>query len=35
LLRTSGGWSEIGLPSKGLKGWVPSDTVEPIAESTN
>lgn len=25
------GWSQIGVPDKGLKGWVPDPAVEPIA----
>ena len=30
LFETINGWNQIGLPDKGLKGWVPADTVTPI-----
>lgn len=30
LLRESGGWREIGIPSRGLKGWVKKNNVEQI-----
>jgi tetratricopeptide (TPR) repeat protein len=30
LLQESGGWREIGLPSRAVKGWVPRDQVEPV-----
>jgi len=30
LLRESGGWQEIGIPGKGLKGWVKKEMVEEI-----
>ena len=30
LLRVSGAWQEIGIPNRGLKGWVKKDTVEAI-----
>jgi SH3-like domain-containing protein len=29
-LETSGEWVQIGLPEKGLKGWVPAGAVEPV-----
>ena len=30
LFQSVNGWTAIGLPEKGLKGWVPDNTVEPI-----
>jgi uncharacterized protein YgiM (DUF1202 family) len=30
LFQTSGAWLEIGVPHKGLKGWVPKNMAEPV-----
>lgn len=33
LFETINGWTQVGLPDKGLKGWIPAATVEPITPS--
>jgi tetratricopeptide (TPR) repeat protein len=33
LLGSSGNWLEVGLPAQGLKGWVKSGEIEPVAIS--